>query len=197
MTTDVQNRNWADERTRLAIETEATKFVLESVGRLDLFGELCWTCDPRTADRAIRLETVFQHPDFARFPMRLSFRYRKCLRPELSIKRLLPEFREIFVGRSARDGTQRDSDLAVGLVIPWYEELVVIHNRPTFSRYRPINGLRLRTGGVLVIHWFEPLIEGIAERCRADMMEEDALMDMEEGEWSPKDWADYPCPVFE
>ena len=190
MTTEETYRARSESRAQQQLQTDVAKFLLTSVGCLHLFRDLSWVTNPITLDRAISVAEISQHADFDPFPMQLEFQYRKSSRPEHGIAKLLGEFESSFVDRF------RNQDGAVGVIMPWHGEIVVLHNRPRLTQQRPIDRLKIDEDCNLALHWFERLIGKLAERCRCEMTDEDTVIELEEGEWRPKDWEDYPRAVF-
>ncbi len=189
----------SQERIKLAIETDATKKILQSVARLDLFEHYCWSNDEQyPTERWIRLGHIFQHEDMSPYPMYLQFCYRQYCKPENDVEKLLPQISATHLGSIINHFqlTGSVSDRPLGVVIPWQEELAVIHNRPAITAQPPIDHFEFATDQSLALHWFEPFIKELAEQCRCEIAEEQAIIDLEEGEWSMRDWNDYPNPVF-
>ena len=193
-----QHQARSRKRAKWAIETDATKIVLQSVARMDIFEHYCWTEDDGTYDRWIRMQDIFQHDDFAYYPIKLEFQNRKLRRREVGLKGLVPEIASTFLGQSLQELelTGEFDEGSRGVVISWHEELAVIHNQPHLCSKGPLDQIEYPSGHYLALHWFEPFVAEVADCCRCDMAEEQAIIDLEEGDWGLKDWSDYPTPDF-
>jgi len=190
MMTEREYRAYTADRIRTQLEAETAKFILESVGCLQLFRELSWVTNHITLERGISIAEISRHADFEPFPLQLDFLHRESRIPDCSIRKLLREFGNSFANRFR--GRHRGRGL--GVIMPWHEEVVVLHHRPFWSQYAAIDDLKIDENCTLALHWFEPFICELAERC--DMTDEATLIELEEGEWGPKDWRDYPEPTF-
>jgi hypothetical protein len=175
-------------RAQQQLENDVARFLLKSVGCSHLYNELSWECDQRTCESTIWIKDIFEHVDFDPYVMKLAFSYRECKRPERGIEKLLGEWADSFLDRFREQ--------SYGVIMPWHEEVVVLHNRPFWSQYTAIDALEIDEDCTLALHWFQPFICELAEQCRCDMADEDTITELLEGEEWSRDWYDYPRPRF-
>ena len=188
------HRELAQRRARLARQTEATKFLLQSVARPDLFEDCCFVDEHNGFDRWIRMLDVTQHADFSSYPLLLEYRTPKGP-VSASLHSLWPAIQRTLIGRCVEpEFHPTRSGKGVGVVSPWNGELTVIHNHPQFIELPAIDRLEVEPGVTIAMHWYEPFIAAVGERCRCDMASEEAIIELEEGEWFARDWSDYPEP---
>jgi len=187
------HRKEVERRSRLALETDAVRFLLESVARLDLFRQCSYVDESHGYDCWAHLSDVTWHPELRRFPLYLEFWAHKA--PQVkSLKALWPEIQQTSLGRCVLpEYSPTRFGKGLGLVTFWRDELTIIHNHPQFLRFPAIKKLKVAPDVRLGHHWFEPFIAAVAETCRLEIASEEAIIKLEEGDWAARDWRDYPA----
>lgn len=184
------HRKRSKQRAAWMIESEAGKFVLEAVARIDLFNKLCFIDEVNGFDKWIRLRDVTQHSELANFPFEMEYWHGDPPEQRVPLKQLWPQLQNTILS-GCIDQKPHDSARGLGVVTFWRGHKVVIHNRPELTVHRPINKLRVNHDTTIAMHWFEPFVADLAETCRGDIASEDAIIRLEDT-WSHMDWEDFP-----
>ncbi len=190
-------------RTRVIqlIETDAIRYFLESVARSDLFHTRKVITNPITLEDALTFEAVVDLDELAPFPLRMEYRHRESCMPELGVRRLLNQHPDTEIAKVARTPrtwqNSGEHDRGVSLVVPWGEEMVILHDCPFFTKSIPLDRLKTSDDSEVVMHYYKPFISELAERWRGYIASEEQIIELEEGEWWPARWEDFEPSLFE
>ena len=135
--------------------------------------------------------------------VRLEVRSRQCKPREPGMTALLRRYPDTliakWVARQRNAGSQDAEEpcsgdfdrCALGLVLPYDGDSVVIHNCPYLIDGDPIEE-RDFGNSVVAMHCFPPFIYDVAEGCRAKMATEEGLEAIESNaDWRDAFWEDY------
>lgn len=192
-------------RVKQVFETDYVRFLLRSLGRQDLMGELLRVGE--FPEPYALFNDLCSHPHYgALLPMKFEAWSRRCrvdeptplelmeeivqAQPESTLSRFIrPDWQSSFTGK-----------LAAGMIILYRDEAVIVHTWPHFSRGRPIWSSILTNGCKIAIHRARPFLMDFANKYRIRMVDEESVKGIElydriesnwdfdydgDGTWSP------------
>lgn len=192
-------------RVKQVFETDYVRFLLRSLGRQDLMGELLRVGE--FPEPYALFNDLCSHPRYgALLPMKFEVWSRQCRLDEPTPLELLEEIvqaqPESTLARFIRPHWQSSftGKLAAGMIISYRDEAVIVHTWPQFPRGKPIWSDTLTNGCEIAMHRARPFLMDFANKYRIRLADEESVKGIElydriesnwdfdydgDGAWSP------------
>lgn len=193
----MMNKVSEKDRTRRRInqvyETEYVRFLLRSLGREDVMGELL--NDGEFPEPYALFADLCRHHRYGKLlPMKFEAWSRRCQLNEPKPAKLLEEIvqaqPESTLARFIRPDWEPSftGKLACGMILPYRNQSVIVHTRPNLPRGNPIWSKILANGCKIAMHRAKPFLMDFANKYRARLVDEDSpkgleLYDRIESNW--------------